>query len=285
MTEVLIDALIDALKLVPLLLTVHVLIEVFEDRAASKLHGAILCGKFSPLIGTAVGIIPQCGFSVVATNLYVDRRIPLGTLLAVYIVTSDEALPILLSDIGTLDKILPLLAVKVVMAIITGYLVNALCSRKEETVKQVEIGGVGCHHHSIGDEKHSGWTRYLVHPILHTATVFAYILVVNIVMGIIIYYVGQDRLVAFVNRSQLLQPLFAAIIGVIPNCAASVTITQLYASGALTLGAAVSGLSVNAGLGYAVLVKDNKNSIENALIIGGLFALSVAVGMVITLVM
>lgn len=311
MWDVVLDALLDTLKLMPLLLAVHVVIEVFEYTAASKIQvNKVLKSGFAPLIGTGLGVIPQCGFSVVATNLYARRAINLGTLLAVYIATSDEAVPILLSDPTAAVKLLPLLGVKIVMALLLGYGVNLfLRKRKLNDVRDLPVE-YGCHGHALthpeendrlpldaeaGEDaaqelahKHDearrfDWRALVLHPVLHTLTISAYILIVNFLFGTALYFVREERLIDFMSGIRYLQPVLAALIGLIPNCASSVAITQMYALGGLSLGAAVAGLAVNAGLGFAVLFKQNKNVKENVLIVVGLYLYAVGAGMLVTL--
>lgn len=301
MGEVLLDALIDSLKVLPFLILVYVLIEVLEHTASSKISSKLLNGKLSPLIGAGVGVIPQCGFSVVATKLYTNRSIAMGTLLAVYISTSDEAIAVLLSDPSALSKLWPLLLIKVAFAVIVGYVVNFFV-RKRELVKADEhISAMGCHNHVVGhdddcghchehehsenDEKRhrrNAVKRFVVHPLLHALTTFIYILIVNVMLGIIIYSVGEDSLSSFMGRISYLQPLLAAVVGLIPNCASSVVIAEMYALGTLSLGGAVSGLCVSAGIGMAVLIKENKSLKDSFVIIGLLFGLSVLLGIGIT---
>lgn len=335
MLDVILDALLDTLKLLPLLLAVHVVIEVFEYTAASKIQvNKVLKSRLAPLIGTGLGVVPQCGFSVVATNLYARRAINLGTLLAVYVATSDEAIPILLSDPSAAVKLLPLLGIKIVMALLLGYGVN-LILRRRTLVDAPELPTeYGCHGHRLtapteqSDAPHTenecavqpdvhtheetethtdththddaltgtetettakkkrkfDYKAFVVHPILHTLTVAGYVLVVNLIFGIILYYVQEERIAAFMETVRYAQPFLAALIGLIPNCASSVAITQMYALGGLHLGAAVAGLAVNAGLGFAVLVKENKNIKENILIIVGMYLYAVAFGLLVTLV-
>lgn len=322
MGDVFLDAFIDTLWVVPFLLIMNALIEIVEHKSNGMKVNRILKGGFAPLIGTTVGVVPQCGFSVVATELYGKRRIALGTLLAVYIATSDEALPIMLSSYAGVTKILPVLVIKICFALVVGYSVfwiekliackakpaptedpNALEHEHEhENEHEHEQDDVhahihGCHHHSLEGEDNALpenatrrqkakriWKLYLKHPILHTATVVLYIFIVNVVFGIIVYYVGEDRLTAFLDKAGYAQPALAAAVGLIPNCAASVVITELYVVGGLNLGGAVAGLCVSAGIGYAVLIKQNKSIKNTVLVISLMFVLSVALGMVVTLV-
>lgn len=331
--DVIADALLDTLKLAPLLIVVHVLIEVLEYHAASKVKlNKALSGRLAPLVGSAAGIIPQCGFSVVATNLYARRSIALGTLISVYIATSDEAIPILLSNFSAAHKLLPLLLLKLVFAVAAGYLVNFFVRKQKLTALVGTVTAeVGCHGHKIGEHTHDDvrensahahgdesaqlahaqsaeqgcanesaacqsadgtrhakkkfdWQCFVVHPLVHTLTVLGFILAVNLALGLIIGFVGQQRLADFLQSGKYAQPFLAALVGLMPNCASSVVLTQLYASSTIGLGAAFAGLSVNAGLGLAVLLRVNKPMRQNLMIIGGMYVFSSVIGVLITFI-
>lgn len=302
MVDVLIDAILDSLIVLPFLLLVYVLIEVIEHTASSKISSKLLRGKLSPLIGASVGVIPQCGFSVVATKLYANRSIALGTLLAVYLSTSDEAIAVLISDFSAIGKLLPLIGIKFVFAIAVGYTVNFFVRKKELVEAEEHVSAVGCHHHVVGHDDECGHChdseeenaeekkiyrrnavkRFLLHPLWHAFVTFLYIFAVNFVFGAIIYKVGEPALNNFMSSIDFLQPLLAAVVGLIPNCAASVVIAQMYALGTLSLGGAVSGLCVSAGIGIAVLIKENKSIKNTLLVILLLLALSVGLGMAVT---
>ncbi|MCI8458845.1 MAG: arsenic efflux protein [Clostridia bacterium] len=327
MIDALLDALLDTLKLVPWLLVMHVLIEVFEYHAVSKikLH-KVLRGKWAPLIGGACGILPQCGFGVVAADLYSRRSIRLGTLFAVFIATSDEAVPILLSapTAQSLAKLGVLLGCKLAVALIAGYALNFLLRKRELTEMDPAAAVLkGCHRHELGEHSHEhehgrdhaderkqfgahseedikggavacadepsvqkkqfDFKCFVLHPLLHTLTVAAYILAVNAVFAVALYYVGEARLESFLTAAKWYQPLLAGLLGLVPNCAGSVVLAQMFARGSITLGAAVAGLSVNAGIGLAVLLRKNRPAVHNVYIMIGLYAYSVAVGLLLTL--
>lgn len=323
MLDVLIDSLIDTLKLAPIIILVHLAIEFFERKTAGskKLH-RVLLSPAAPAVGAAVGIIPQCGFSVVSANLYATGKISLGTLLAVFIATSDEAIPILLSDITSAPKLLPLLLIKFVLAVAVGYIVHfafkngfkfgksndvplkaeesachdvhehtdgnapeSECAQADEIPQADENVHElhGCHGHTVTGKKES-FGSMLLHPLLHSFTVLGFIFLVNFLIGTAVYFIGEENIVGFLGKTKLIQPFVAALIGLIPNCAASVVITRLYAIGGLSLGAAVAGLSAGAGIGYAVLFKENKNVKENVLIVAFAYALCSLVGLIVNLI-
>lgn len=306
MGEVFFDAFIDSLKVLAVLVVVNFLVAIIEPRVAGKIN---LKGKFAPLIGTTVGLIPQCGFSVVATDLYQKRHITVGTLLGVYLATSDEALPIFLANPDKALHVLPLLAFKFAIGLIVGYTADLVYSRSKKEVSEhnehcehtPEIH-LGCCHHEIEPEHHEDGhdhshcgepcgdeienkrlerndkiKKYVLHPLVHSGKIFLYVFAINIIFGVIIYFIGEDKFVEFLRANKYVAPLFAVIVGAIPNCASSVVISNLYLIGGLGFGATLGGLCMNAGLGFAVLFKNTKATKENFVIFGVMFAVSVAV--------
>ena len=305
MGHVLLHALEDSLLVLAFLVPINILIALLEPRLAGRIK---LKGALAPLVGVTVGLFPQCGFSVVATDLYKKRHITIGTLLGVYLATSDEALPIFLASGEQAIDILPLLACKFLIGLIVGYTADAIFSKNKKQVAEhiaecdhepeVHFGCCGHeiengehedeHDHSACDtpcgseieekrrERKQKLKHYLLHPILHSAKIFVYILLINIVFGVMIHYIGEDRIMSFLSANKYVAPLFAVIVGAIPNCASSVVISNLYLMGGLGFGATVGGLLMNAGLGFAVLLKDRKNLKESLAIIGAMFAISIA---------
>lgn len=316
MGEVLLDALIDSLKILPILFVVYILIEFIEQRTSKNFKkNAFLKSKFSPLIGGGIGLVPQCGFSVVATDLYNKSRVSVGTLIAVYIATSDEAIPIMLGDPKSIKMLLPLLGLKFVFAVILGYLADLYVNRirkqpieNNSKVKEAHVVGytqvdvkekdveekylvadvylddedIGCCGHTIEGEKVSGVKKYLLHPLAHSLKIFAFILAVNVVMGTIIYFVGEENIAQFLNAGKWIQPLVAAVVGLIPNCASSVLLTQLYVTSGLEFGALFTGLCINAGIAYAVLFRNNSR-VKALKIVSTIFVASIIVGYILLL--
>ncbi len=304
MTDVLLDSLKDTALLIPFLFLVHLLIGLFES---GKLNGikrsGALRGGLAPLIGTGVALLPQCGFSVVASELYSKKYIRVGTLVAVFIATSDEALPILFGSAVTNPsvwaKLGMLIGAKVVLALVAGYALNFVFRRRQLNVyDETEMphdhgccghtpGGLEDHDEDAHEQERHGvaevFDKYFKHPIIHTLTITLFVFFVNFTLGTVIFLAGGEEIFAeFMSRGTFFQPIFAVLVGLIPNCAASVMITEMFAGGSLTLGAAVAGLTVNAGFGIAVLIKDNKNIKENAVVIGALVAIALAAGYAIT---
>lgn len=274
--DIVLDAIIDTAKILPFLLIVYFLIEFFEWKKLMRFENSkFIKGAWGPVFGAMFGCIPQCGFSVVSTELFAKRTITVGTLIAVYLSTSDEALPIMLSTPSSIPSLLLLIATKVVIGILIGFLANVLYTKffekkfavtanKNESVEVCSTENMcekGCCHHDLESEKFDWF-----HPILHSLKIISFILTVNLIMGFLVYFVGEENLTNFLSSSYAFQPLFAVLIGLIPNCASSVVITELYLMGGLSFGSIVAGLLVNAGLGILVLFKENKNWKENLFI-------------------
>ena len=274
--EIVLDALLDSLKVFPFLFLMYVLIEFLENRTNITKNKNILRGNLAPLLGAATGIIPQCGFSVMAAKLYDKKIIRTGTVLAVFLATSDEALIILLSSGQSAIAVMPLIAIKFAVAVGVGYLFNALLRREAlaELAEGEEIHGTPCGHDHEEDSK---VRRYLLHPLLHSLEIFAYILVVNLAFGFAMHY-AEDAITSFLDGGYWFQPLIAGLVGLIPNCASSVLVTQSYVLGALSFGGMTAGLCANAGLGFVILFKNIKSWKRNLALLGILYIVSVAVG-------
>ena len=308
--DVLLDATLDTLKMVPILLVVYYLIEILEYKKVIKLgNSSIFKGKASPVFATLFGIIPQCGFSVIATDLFTQGNLTVGALIAIYIATSDEALPMMLSNVSNpqilLDMLL-LIAVKIVFAISAGYLVQFIYNRllKEPATKDeydepfsLEVNQGARANRFVEKDKTinmscncsycSGNSTKFVwqNPIFKTLRIALYVFVINLILGTIIMFIGEDKIAEFLQSSYSVQPIFAVLVGLIPNCAASIILTELYIEGGLTFGSIIAGLSVNAGLGMLFLLKNGKDVKKNVFIIGSLIALALIVGYAIHYIM
>lgn len=260
----------------PFLFGAYLLIEFIEHRHAEKFAAWLSkFGKAGAAVGAFLGIIPQCGFSVVAANLYSNRIISAGTMFAVFISTSDEAIPVLLSNPGSAGKILPLIGAKLVFAMLVGFVVDKLnlFDITKEEIEAVEMEHAHCH-----TEGHHG---LLKSTLLHTLSTFAFIFVAMFCLEICIETIGDEAFAAFLASESLFQPLVAAIVGLIPNCASSIILAQLYAEGAITFGAAFAGLSAGAGTGLLVLFRNDVDKIECLSLTGFLFVISVAMGIIL----
>lgn len=328
MGEVFLDALLDSLKILAVVVVFSVIIALIEPKLSEKVR---LKGKLAPLIGVSVSLLPQCGFSIVATDLYQKRHITVGTLIGVYLATSDEALPIFLGNPQKALHVLPLIALKFLLGLVLGYAIDAIFAKSRKKVEhhvahcdeQYKIRLTDCksaelvektndnqecvehcdcedckeseHEEEIAikkekenekptkkpkSEKAEKLDKYLVHPLLHSLEIFAYVFVVNVILGIVMYYVGEDKLVAFLTQNKYLAPLLSVLVGAIPNCVSSVVISELYIMGGLGFGATLGGLCMNAGLGFVYLFKDVKHTQRNFAIFFAMFAISVAVAYV-----
>ena len=286
MLEVFLDSLKDSAIVLAVVFVVYVILAFIEPKFSHKMEHA---GRLAPLVGAGIGLIPQCGFSVVGADLYNKKHITLGTLIAIFVATSDEALPVFLGATSTPKRmlmILPLMAIKFVMATAMGYLVDLIYRRTQEEVHHheeececEEVVHVGCCHHHIEEEhdKESKLHQYLLHPLVHSLKIFTYVFVVNMVFHTILYYVGEENVMAFLQTSRYAAPAVAVLVGLIPNCASSVMLAELYLMGGLSFGACVGGLCVNAGLGLMMLYKNVKDVKRNLVIT----AIMVAIGLVV----
>ena len=276
MIDVLLDALLDTLKVFPFLLLIYFLIEVLEHKTTFTRNRKILQGACAPLIGSAAGIIPLCGFSVMAAKLYDNGYIRTGTLIAVFIATSDEAIIVLASDVTNLtalSAILPLLLIKFIVAVAAGYAINLLY-RGERVVATPLDTEYSCEGHS----EHSNWDIYLKSPLIHSLKVGLYLLIINVVFGIIIYYVGAEQIANALVGGEALQPLVTAAVGLIPSCASSVIITSAYVHGGIAFGSMAAGLITNAGMGLVILLKNPKNIKRNLTIVLMLYIIAYLAG-------
>ena len=279
MWETVSDAFLDTLKVFPFILVIYILIELLEHKTSFTKDHERLQGSLAPLIGAATGIIPQCGFSVMAAKLYDRGLIRTGTLLSVFLATSDEALIILLSEGSRADMIVPLIAIKLIVAVAAGYGANLLLPRERLALP---LSGEDVHGFSCGREHEGSDVKvFFVEPLLHSLKITLYLLLVNLVLGLIIYRVGEDSISSLIVGGPYVQPLISAAIGLIPNCASSVIVTDTYINGFMTFGSCVAGLCANAGLGFVVLLKNTKKIKRNIALIVAVYAISVVAGIII----
>ena len=244
MWSVLTDSLLDTLKVFPFLILIYILIEVLEHRTTLIQNKKILQGNVAPLIGSATGIIPQCGFSVMAAKLYDNGLIRTGTIAAVFIATSDEALIIMISNMSAAAWVMPLILIKLIVAVGVGYLVNFLYS--SEKLKETGLlsdvqAQFCCDEHG----KQTDIQLYFVSPLLHALKIAFYIFIVNFVFGAIFFAVGRDAFETAMMGGRFIEPLITALIGLIPNCAASTILTETFIQGGICFGSLVGGLCSN----------------------------------------
>ncbi len=275
------DAILDSLHILPFLFVVFVIIEIVEYFLANKINNLIKTSeKYSILLGSTLAIIPQCGFSIIATSLYFKRYLTKGALIAIYLATSDEAIPILLSQPNTLHYIIPIISIKILVAISAGYLIDfILKDNKYIPIKENIEEHSGCCHHSI-DERHS--KELIIHPIKHTINIFSFILLITILLN---FFINICLKYSFIHNLfhnlKYFAPVFTSIIGLIPNCAISVGLTMLLINGTLNFSSVIAGLLSNAGLGILILFKDNKNLQDSTKIISILLCISIVIGLIL----
>ena len=292
MMESFMEALVDTGKLVPLLAAAYFVVAFLEYRYGSRMGEFMASfGQMGPLVGAFFGCIPQCGFSVLAAALYVKRVISPGTLLAVFISTSDEAVPVLLSMPDQAGMVGTLVSVKVVLAVIVGvsvdlFLNKGLPSRKARVAAGDDPGVVhehcGCCSHGISDT-HSNVKTLFFHPLLHTAKIFLFLFALSLFINLIVARVGEEKIGALLLNGSFFQPVLASLIGSIPNCFASVLLADFFAKGAISFGSLVAGLSAGAGLGVLVLARENKDVKDTITLVALLLAVSMASGILIQL--
>ena len=279
--EVLQDTAIDTIKLLPFLFITYLIMEYIEHKTSNKVKDVIKkSGKFGPLLGAIVGVFPQCGFSVSATNLYAGRVITLGTLISVYLATSDEMLPILLTEAVPAGKIFTILGIKLVLGIVAGFIIDFVIRmfRKEKVEEQEEKIEEICEHEHCHCEE-----GIVTSAIKHTLNITIFIFFITLVLNGIIAYIGEDTIAHFISQNVILGPIVAGLIGLIPNCASSVILTELFISNVISMPVLISGVAVNAGVGLLVLFKTNKNAKENLKIVGLLYIIGVLAGIILEL--
>lgn len=290
--DCLLDAFIDSIKLVPFLIVIYILIELLTRKAGNRIAMAVKkAGAVGPLIGGAVGVIPQCGLSAAAATLFSDKVITVGTMLAVFLSASDDMLPILISSSFPVLSIGKLLTVKMCIGIFMGYMVDIAIKvfvRKKDAnnKKAVRIMGkkqVAKESQPICMQSCCVGPFWLV-VIKRTAQVFAYIFALSLLLNIVIELIGEDTLASLFMNIPVLGHMISALIGLIPNCASSVIITELFLDEVITTGNLFAGLLVNAGVGILVLIRSNKNKKETFTVIGVLYVIGVLWGVLIDLV-
>lgn len=278
MLDVIIDTLLDTVKLVPFLLLTYLAMEYLEHKTGQKAQGLVRkAGRLGPVIGGVLGVVPQCGFSAAASSLYAGRVITLGTLLAIYLSTSDEMLPILISEQAPVRTIVFILLAKAVIGIAVGFAVDMAFFRHREE---------NHHIHEICEQEHChcGEGGIFCSALVHTVQISGFILVITFLLNLLFFLVGEDALAGLILNRKILGSILAGLVGLIPNCAGSVAITQLYLEGVIGTGAMLSGLLTGTGMGLLVLFRVNHDRKENLKILGLLYCIGVLVGVMVGLV-
>ena len=298
----------DTILTLPILFICYLLIELLEDKI---LHGykssKVLKGKWAPVVSASFGIIPQCGFSVIATDLFSKKVITIGSLLAIFIATSDEALPIMLANPSNYASLAIIIAVKFVYAIIIGLTIDFIFSlknkkqqqlltqpeiveTKKETEKTIALKEnehtediKGCCHHDLKG-KHNKIKELFIHPLIHSLKIFFFIVLFSFIFGCIVEFLGHDSIKNFMTSTGFFEPFIVSLVGLIPNCASSVLITQVFLMGGISIGSCMAGLCVNSGIALIMLFKMNKKLKENFLILGLLYSLGCLLGVIVNLI-
>lgn len=273
-------SVIDTLKILPFLFVAFLVIEFLEHKAQDKVkHLFTRTGAFGPFIGTLLGCIPQCGFSVMCANLYSSGIIALGTLIAVFLSTSDEAVILLATAENGSFEILKLISTKVIISLLFGYVIYFI-EKKSHKEHHHHHSHDLCEHDHCGCEENGGVLRP---ALIHTVKVFGFLLLFTIIIDLFVSFIGTERLSHLLLSDSVFQPFLSALIGFIPNCASSVLLTHLYIEGTLSFGALIAGLCTNAGAGMLILFRDKARIKENIKIVGIMYICAVIPGMILHL--
>lgn len=271
-------SLLDSIKLLPFLFIAFFIIELIEHKLSDKSKKVISkSGKYGPILGSLLGLIPQCGFSVVATNLYITRILSLGTLISIYLSTSDEMLVILLSRNASISTILPLLGTKFIVGLLSGFIIDFLLRNKKKEK----------HTYSICEDEHCGCEEeenLLKSSLIHTIKTFIFIFIATFIITLVFELFGEEYLSKLLLKDTLISPFITSLIGLIPNCASSVILTELYLSNSINFASVISGLLTGSGVAILVLFKSNKNIKENLTILSLIYGIGVITGIIITLI-
>lgn len=294
MWEIVEHTLLDSLRMLPFLIVAYLFIEYISRGTGEKIREFITDpGILGPVAGGLLGLIPQCGISVMAANLYSERMITVGTLIAVFIATSDEAIPVLFANPGNGKLILQLLGVKIVLALVFGLFIDLVGRKKrpdkkkdrlvsDETCQHKECDitcKCGCHIH---EQCHD---NIVIAALLHTIRIYLFILIILFILNTGLFLMGENAVATLLMQGSIFQPFVTAIFGMVPSCASSVVLTQLYLENNLTFGSMVAGLSGGTGVGLAILIRSNRNRKETLMIVGGLYAIGVTTGLLLNFIL
>ncbi len=277
MWDIILDTLIDALKLLPFLFLAFYVIELLEHKLSNKTEKIIKkSGKYGPFIGALLGAFPQCGFSVLATNFYITRIISLGTLISIYLSTSDEMLPILISHKANILSILLIILIKIFIGMLSGFIIDYIIRKNKKETINYNL----CDDDNCDCEKHGPFVSALI----HTLKTILFIVIISFILNIIMNYKGTEYLEKLFLKDSLFSPFISSIVGLIPNCGASVLITELYINNAISFGSLIAGLLTGSGVAILVLFKNNKNLKENFKILLIIYLIGSISGLIINLI-
>ena len=273
--DCILDALLDSAKILPFLFFAYLAMEYIEHKMGERTKREIeRAGALGPVFGSVLGVIPQCGFSTVASNLFAGRIITVGTLLAVYLSTSDEMLPIFISESVPFVTMVTILGVKCLIAMVAGFLIDAVLRLLTHGKKEEMMSGDLCEHEHCHCEK-----SILKSSLVHTVKIILFIFLISAILNILIAIVGEDSLKQLIGNRPVITCFVAGLVGLIPNCAASVVITELFLEHMISVGAMFSGLLVGAGVGLLVLFRVNEHWKENVKIVALLYGIGVGAGL------
>lgn len=289
--DIVLDALIDSVKILPFLFITYLVMEYLEHHTKETTEKIVQKTEhFGPLFGGLIGIFPQCGFSAAASNFYAGRVITLGTLIAIYLSTSDEMIPLFISKQFPIDTMVKILALKAVIGIVFGFLIDLVVHTHHKAKGKALNDPVRIEelcekeHCHCDDDEDSGFIGIAKSALVHTIHIFVFVLILTLILGAVIEVIGHDRLSYLLKSSTFISHILAGLIGLIPNCAASVIISELYLDGMITLGTMMSGLLVGAGIGLLILFRVNPEKKENINITLLLFLIGTLSGLAIDLI-
>ena len=276
MLDIIMDTLLDVLKLIPFLFVTFILLEVFEHKFNKKTKEKVSkAGKLGPLFGSLLGALPQCGFSTMATNMYAARVISLGSLISIYLSTSDEMLPIMISEQVAIGEIVKILLFKVCIGMVCGFVIDLVLRKKEKE-----------HIKDMCEEEHCHCEKGILRSsIKHTLNISLFILIINFILNMGMEYLGEEYLSKLFLKDSFFGPFVSSFVGLIPNCGASVMITELYLNEAISFGSCIAGLLTGSGVGLLLLFKVNHNLKENISIITTLYLIGVISGIIINIIL
>lgn len=278
MKEVLLDTLLDAIKIIPFLFVTFLLMEYIEHGFTKKGKEKIKkAGNLGPFFGSLLGAVPQCGFSVMATNLYATRIVTLGTLISIYLSTSDEMLPILISQKCSFSIIIKILLIKVLIGMLAGFIIDFIIRKKTKS-SNYEIK-------KFCDEEHCDCEHGIIKSsIKHSFNILIFIIVITLLLNLGFYYFGNDNIEKLFLKDSFFSPFISSLIGLIPNCGASVALTELYLNNVISFASVIAGLLTGSGVALLVLFKINKNVKENVKILLTVYFIGALSGVIIEII-
>ena len=281
MLDCLIDGLLDSLKIIPFLFVTFFILEFLEHKLNKKSEKVLIkYKKFGPILGGFLGAVPQCGFGAMAASLFSNKIITIGTVVAIFLSTSDEMLPIMLGNKVNIGIVLSIILFKAIIGVLVGLLVDLLFRKKGFVKEHIHIQDMCEDEHCHCEDEE--W--FILPSIIHTLKIGLFILIANISINLVIYFIGEEPLKNILLSNNILKYFIASLVGLIPNCASSIIITELYLSNLITIGTMFAGLLTGSGLGILLLFKVNKNLKENITILSTIYTVGVVIGLLVDLI-